>query len=639
MGKPIEREIKELESTYQWACNIDVTKIADFLRTSWQLPLFSVGSGGSFSAAEIHSTLHRVFFRSIAQAVTPMDLLYSLPQDGNASIWFLSASGNNVDIKRSFQHAALHEPKAVSALIGSKDSQIAHLATKYQYSNIFEYVHPNGRDGFLATNTLLGFAIILYRAYCLATNVNNLLPVSIETLIYTRLPVFSNFANLQISTKDLLTQNVNHIIYSPLLKSTALDIESKFIEAGLGSIHLSDLRNFAHGRHHWFSKNVANNGILVLSTQKDKTLGTKLLDLLPNYTTKVDITFKEDNGTELIAGILLSIYLTSWRGKLKGIDPGRPKVPNYGSKIYRLTSNPGFVNSIREDKASIERKIRSEPISYRKYDLWNDLYQNYLKNIKRQKFGGIIFDYDGTIVDNRCRKDPPSNLLCQELHRLLKLGLKIGFATGRGRSIREALQQPGIIPKKYWEQVLIGYYNCSDINLLSNCKFPDGSDGCHEDLLKIVEYLKKNIFLSYLNPEFTLRKKQVTVEPKTLISESFLWNTVKDALGTNSSLSAEIVRSSHSIDILSAGITKLSLLNKIKLELCHGLEILSIGDNGRWPGNDYALLSTPFSLSVDEVSDFGDRCWNLCPAGVKGPQGTLHYLKKIEVTSGVGYFK
>ena len=66
--------------------------------------------------------------------------------------------------------------------------------------------------------------------------------------------------------------------------------------------------------------------------------------------------------------------------------------------------------------------------------------------------------------------------------------------------------------------------------------------------------------------------------------------------------------------------------------------MLTIGDRGRWPGNDYNLLSTDFSLSVDEVSFSQMSCWNLCMPGECGVQGTLYYLRSIEVENGNGTF-
>jgi len=57
--------------------------------------------------------------------------------------------------------------------------------------------------------------------------------------------------------------------------------------------------------------------------------------------------------------------------------------------------------------------------------------------------------------------------------------------------------------------------------------------------------------------------------------------------------------------------------------------VIRIGDRGMWPGNDFDLLSDRLGLSVDEVSRDPDHCWNLSPAGVLGPQATLHYLKRL----------
>jgi len=63
-------------------------------------------------------------------------------------------------------------------------------------------------------------------------------------------------------------------------------------------------------------------------------------------------------------------------------------------------------------------------------------------------------------------------------------------------------------------------------------------------------------------------------------------------------------------------------------------KILCIGDKGRWPGNDFALLSTRYSLSVDSVSYSPTCCWNLAPVGIRGTQATEYYLSKIKKATG-----
>jgi hypothetical protein len=67
--------------------------------------------------------------------------------------------------------------------------------------------------------------------------------------------------------------------------------------------------------------------------------------------------------------------------------------------------------------------------------------------------------------------------------------------------------------------------------------------------------------------------------------------------------------------------------------------ILTIGDRGRWPGNDFELLREPFALSVDEISVDPDTCWNLALPGQRGLAVTIDYLAALDVTSGGLRFK
>ena len=43
------------------------------------------------------------------------------------------------------------------------------------------------------------------------------------------------------------------VIYSPLLRSIATDLESKLSEGALLHTQLADLRSYAHGRHLWLA--------------------------------------------------------------------------------------------------------------------------------------------------------------------------------------------------------------------------------------------------------------------------------------------------------------------------------------------------------------------------------------------------
>ena len=60
-------------------------------------------------------------------------------------------------------------------------------------------------------------------------------------------------------------------------------------------------------------------------------------------------------------------------------------------------------------------------------------------------------------------------------------------------------------------------------------------------------------------------------------------------------------------------------------------EILTMGDQGAWPGNDAALLEHRFSLSVDMPSRRLDRGWKLAPAEKRDVDATLWYLGQMQV--------
>ena len=90
----------------------------------------------------------------------------------------------------------------------------------------------------------------------------------------------------------------------------------------------------------------------------------------------------------------------------------------------------------------------------------------------------------------------------------------------------------------------------------------------------------------------------------------------------------KVWQSSHSMDVVIQ--TEVSKTNIIT----SGKNLLCIGDRGDVDGNDFELLSTPYSLSVGTVSRQGDSCWNLAPYGKTGVDATLWYLRQIKFYDG-----
>ena len=56
------------------------------------------------------------------------------------------------------------------------------------------------------------------------------------------------------------------LAYDPLVAEASLLLETNIWEAALGNVQTTDLRNFAHGRHHWLAKRAGFTSILAVTT-------------------------------------------------------------------------------------------------------------------------------------------------------------------------------------------------------------------------------------------------------------------------------------------------------------------------------------------------------------------------------------
>jgi hypothetical protein len=406
----------------------------------------------------------------------------------------------------------------------------------------------------------------------------------------------------------------------------ALDLESKFTEAALGAVQVSDFRNFGHGRHHWLAKHGTSTGVLALISNRDRVLAERTLRLLPPDVPKASLELGHDGALATLSGLVHVFHLTAAVGRVRGIDPGRPGVPSFGSKLYGLRAPPPKAVSAAE-RAIARKRNASAGAEAAAYDsvFWTRAHESFVARLKQSEFGGIIVDYDGTLCDASRRFTRPSDLVAKELTRFLTGGLLLGIATGRGISVQMALR--AALPKKLWSQVWIGYYNAGHIARLSEPLDDSVKLPC-EALLPVVSLLMSDELLVTL-ANVTPRRPQITVEAKKKFDAEAVLAIVQQRLALSADPHVRLVRSSHSLDILAPGVSKLALLQRMEAELPSAKRILCVGDRGQFPGNDFALLATPYSLSADEVSADATSCWNLAPPGSRGPSATLRYMKAL----------
>lgn len=624
MGKPFKEELKKLSETIRWAEQQDVTRLAQFLfAENKQIPLVCIGSGGSLSACHYAVQLYQHRNGVLAQAMTPLQLMYAGYNIIRSSkLLFLSASGKNKDILSAIKYGVKYNETGMMSLTLRKNNPTEELLEQYPKVQRWCENIPTEKDGFLATNSLLATFTLLCKAACASKyqvsrfKLNDLQPETFNL----NLSVIQNFI----------------VMYGATGEPVAWDIESKLTEAALGSALLSDYRNFGHGRHHWFDKRGENSCIIALVTPIERELAYKTIGCLPKSVPVIYIETELDGPQASIDMLLKAFRFVNDLGEARGIDPGKPGVPGYGRLLYNLNYYKLTNRILPVEKTLDVAVLRKLGIAGREnVPLWmyySESCQRFVRQLNRGRFTTVAFDYDGTLSASD-RKSRFTNGLCDEIRDalmpLLENGVQIVVATGRGKSVGESFQES--IDQKYWLQIKVGYYNGACLLTLGDEDELKKWKKQHFDseLKELEEELKLRLPAGCVGYKFEERILQLSIEGEMTQAESQLvYDTCREIILDKQMKGIRVWRSSHSMDIVVyREVSKLRVIEDPEHTLC-------IGDYGTVEGNDYEMLTSKYSLSVDRVSKNTESCWNIAPSGMKGLDATLYYISRMKANEG-----
>ncbi len=624
MGKPFKGELKKLSKTIRWAEQQDVTRLAQFLfAENKQIPLVCIGSGGSLSACHYAVQLYQQCNGVLAQAMTPLQLMYAGHNIIRSSkLLFLSASGKNKDILNAIKYGVKYNETGMMSLTLRKNNPTEELLERYPKVQRWCEDIPSEKDGFLATNSLLAIFTLLCKAACASKFQNSYFKLSdLQPATFTQnLSVIQNFI----------------VMYGATGEPVAWDIESKLTEAALGSALLSDYRNFGHGRHHWFDKRGENSCIIALITPVERELAYKTIGCLPKSVPVIYIETELDGPQASIDMLLKAFHFVNDLGEARGIDPGKPGVPGYGRLLYNLDYYK-LTNRILPAEKTLEVAVLRKlgVVGRENTPLWvhySEACQRFVRQLNRGKFTTIAFDYDGTLSAPD-RKSRFTNRLCDEIRDalipLLENEALIVVATGRGKSVGELFQES--IDQKYWPQIKVGYYNGACLSALGDedelKKWKE--QPFDSELKELEEELKLRLPAGCVGYKFEERSLQLSIEGEMTQTESQLvYDTCREIIWDKQMKGICVWRSSHSMDIVVyREVSKLRVIEDPEHTLC-------IGDYGTVDGNDYEMLTSKYSLSVDRVSKNTESCWNIAPSGMKGLDATLYYLSRMRANEG-----
>lgn len=487
MGKPFKSELDQLEKTYEWAKKVQIAQLSSLIDAYRNSPLISVGSGGSLTVARFIELLHQNS-GYISKGVTPLDLTYSKSIIKNSNILLLSAGGSNPDILSIFKLVAENDSKSLSAICLRSNTPLLKLSQQYPESKIIELDPPIKKDGFLATNSLIAYFTVILRAYNDSHIIKSELPSSI--MAEERPKYFVR--NLSKDSSDTWL-----VLYAGWGYPVATDIESKLFEGAIGNVSMVDYRNFAHGRHNWLARRGDRTNIIALITPDEKALAEKTLNLIPESITIIRIETQFFGPVSSLDLLIKSMFFIGELSSLIGIDPGKPKVPDFGRKLYHLNVPSHLIKQKDEDDtdviSAILKKANRPSISLLEkdeLDFWIKSYHAFRERLVDAKISAAVLDYDGTLCAPTERYSGLSKIVVDELERLASNGMVLGIATGRGKSVGQRFREA--FKKELWDSIFIGYYNGSDIAPLSDSNKPDKHIPTDESLSEIVKDLHRN---------------------------------------------------------------------------------------------------------------------------------------------------
>ena len=606
MGKPYHSELKKVPATIGWALDQNIDELRHtLLRKFGGHNLVTIGSGGSFVAAAFAALLHEAVTGRLARAATPLEAIARSPLRDTA-VLLLSARGTNADIRK----AAIMLPRlgydVVSALSTHKGSPLGKLLMDYG-ADVHEFAVPAGRDGFLATNSLMATLVLLCRA---ASSEGWLTSDDLNHLM-TYEPMFTG-------NQSVLEKRTLVVLAQGWAMPAAIDLESRFSESAIANVSVSDPRNFAHGRHNWLSFHAMHTGIVSLETKDTEGEATRILRFLPKDIDILRVKSSLEGPVATIELVRAVMELTGQVAASRGMDPGRPTVPDFGRRLYRAGTTR--LTMLRES-TPIEKKRRALFLGPTA-DLSQiaSALRKFVQCLKRTPVSSLAIDYDGTLCGIDRRFEPLSQEIRDELNRLLDDGIVLGVASGRGSSVYKRLRES--LCSEYWDNVLVGLYNGATVITLAE-DLPESEIEIQHPLeAACVRLCKLEKTMGF---KAEIRPYQVSLRPVEGPSPHELRAVVMEQLADIEGVS--VIASSHSVDIIPVGTSKTAVVDAL-----HTIRpgcVLRIGDQGVAGGNDFDLLNTGLSLSVDRVSSNLETCWNLGGPGVSGPPLTLQYLRAL----------
>lgn len=631
VGKSFSKELDDFADTYGWARQQDVDRLRHFLNQWRGDHAVVVGSGGSYSAAAVAALFRELVHHSPTTSVTPLEFASLLDRLSPRAL-LLSAEGRNKDILAAARAAETADVTS-AAITLTLANPLVELARSSGALRPFPYQMNWVKDGYLATNSLLATVFLLYRAFFGERDFEHSLgPLLDRARLATRRMQLANLAGFEdAKLRGLL------VLHSAQARAFAVDLESKMSEAALAFVQITDLRQFAHGRHLQLALRSPAPCVLIASSSTELPLAVATAALLP--ATRLSWLIELEGKTEqdvAVSGLIDAMFLTEAFARGAPHDPGQPNVPEFGRALHALDPRVLAPPHRREvTRLELAAKRKSAGGGHPSATSDNRVHQaavDYAARLTSARIKAAACDFDGTLCRTEDRFDRMDPEHVGQIAALIRQGLGFAIATGRGDSLYQSLHSS--FDAELHGAITVGYYSGSFIARLDE-GFQQPT--ANPEFAELWQWLKGSTYGHLIKPLDQLaRGGQLSMRLANRQQCTRLRAAIRTWLDATGRYSWRVLCSGHSVDVLDAGTSKCLVVDHIasRLGVNPLSEILRLGDCGQEDGNDFELLREGLSLSCDSVSSDLRSCWNFGAHGHNQVDTAMSYLHALVPANG-----
>ena len=539
-------KIESLPRTLDLLRTWDTRPIAGAMSAGRERHAVAVGSGGSAVVAAFFARCRETLFGRATGVLTPLALSVANIELVDTDVWLFSASGDNGDMRAAVAAARARRASSINLLTRGADGRAARMVLGTEGGRVLTFPVADEKDGFLATHSLAGSVGALLLG-CDAASLNPVGDGLLDRLVErveadSRIDARSGPSAVLASMRrgDTLI-----LVADPQLATVSSVIETSAWEASLCAVQVTDMRNFAHGRHSWLHHRAGDTVVLGLTGIETRELWQEIAARLPSGLRHTAIDHGDCGRFRNAAGAIAGLSLVQMIGRGVGVDPGKPGIADFGRELYDSEGLPALVATIGASVLHKRAAVFERDDPDRTEDCLRRLERERLADLDGASVGGLVLDYDGTVVASDRREEPPDQPILDQLVRLHDAGVRIAIATGRGGSAAEMLRS--VLPAGMHTGVLMGYYNGAHIRSL-DIDIRQDPPAAHFDVASVVGWIRTGHHLA--DPD-GIRDSgvQASVRVAALTDAD---GFVADLSGREEVASGRLraVRSGHSLDIV-----------------------------------------------------------------------------------------